>query len=46
MEGNDRLEIFQADRGVDEVHRKLLTSTLDDVIVYRNCCRCYLSHLC
>ena len=28
MEGNDRLEIFQADRGVDEVHRKLLTSTL------------------
>ena len=33
MEGNDRLEIFLDDRGVDEVHQKLLLSTLDDAIV-------------
>ena len=45
MEGNG-LETFPDDRGVNKVHRKLLTSTLEYAMVYRNRCRCYLGHLC
>ena len=33
MEGNHRLDIFPDNRGVDEFHRELLMSTLDDSIV-------------